>query len=176
MDAGDTASAAAIAETISRDAPLEIRAAAASFAARGSHWQAARMAERAGNHALAAEYFRRAGNLLDVGRMEELADRPREAGIAYEQALAAATRPEDAAVAHLALGRLLARLGRHQDAARALQQAIRGPAPAVRLAAGRTLRAVVGSIARRAWRRNRPPPRSRSPATPARTTPSRSRA
>jgi serine/threonine-protein kinase len=139
LDAGDTASAAAIAETISRDAPLEIRAAAASFAARGSHWQAARMAERAGNHALAAEYFRRAGNLLDVGRMEELADRPREAGIAYEQALAAATRPEDAAVAHLALGRLLARLGRHQDAARALQQAIRGPAPAVRLAAGRTL-------------------------------------
>ena len=139
LDAGDAAAAAAIADTISRDAPLEIRAAAASFAARGSHWQAARMAERAGNLVLAAEYFRRAGNLLDVGRMEELADRPREAGIAYEQALAAATRADDAAVAHLALGRLLARLGRHQDAARALQQAIRGPAPAVRLAAGRTL-------------------------------------
>ena len=86
---------------------------------------------------VAASHFRRAGSLLDVGRMEELAGRPREAGLAYEQALAEASNPDDTAAAQLALGRLLARLGRHHDAARALQQAMRRPA--CRLEAGRAL-------------------------------------
>ena len=137
IDAGKPAVAAQIAQEIPRDAALELRAAAASFAARGHHWEAARMAERAGDVAIAAEYFRRAGSLIDVGRVEELAGRPHQAGIAYEQALAGAGDPEEVAAAQLALGRLLARLGRHQDAARALQQAMR--VASCRVPAGRAL-------------------------------------
>ncbi|MEO5770004.1 MAG: serine/threonine-protein kinase [Polyangia bacterium] len=137
LDVADGPTAARIADEIPRDATDELRAAAASFGARGNQWEAARMAERAGDASVAASHFRRAGSLLDVGRMEELAGRLREAGLAYEQALAEASSPDDTAAAHLALGRLLARLGRHHDAARALQQAMRRPT--CRLEAGRAL-------------------------------------
>ena len=139
LDAGDVPAALRIAQEIPRDASRELLAAAASFVARGRHWEAGRMAERAGDGSLSARYFRRAGSLIDVGRVEESAGRPHEAGIAYEQALASAGNPVEAATAQLALGRLLARLGRHQDAARSLQQAMR--VPACRLAAGRALTA-----------------------------------
>ena len=139
LDARVPATAARLAEAIPREAVDELRAAAAAFGARGSNWEAARLAERAGDAGLAALHFRRAGSAIDVGRMEELAGRPREAGMAYEQAIAGAGTAEEAAAAHLALGRLLGRLGRHQDAARSLQQAMRWPA--LRLTAGRVLTA-----------------------------------
>jgi tetratricopeptide (TPR) repeat protein len=139
LDAADAPAAVRIASEIPRDAPTELLAAAASFVARGQTWDAARMAERAGDPSLAAKYFRQAGSQIDVGRVEELAGRPYQAGVAYEQALAGAGTPDEAATAHLALGRLLARLGRHQDAARSFQHAMR--VPAHRLAAGRALTA-----------------------------------
>lgn len=139
LDAGDRATASGVAAQIPPEAVPELRAASSSFASRGAHWEAARMAERAGDLGIAAGYFRRAGSLLDLGRMEELSGRPREAGIAFEQALAEASGPEEAAAARLALGRLLARLGRHEDAARAFQRAM--PEPRHRLAAGRALTA-----------------------------------
>jgi eukaryotic-like serine/threonine-protein kinase len=139
LDAGNAGMAAQIGEQIPREAGSELRAAARSFAARGDNWEAARMAERAGDAALAAGYFQRAGSLLDVGRMEEIAGRPHQAGIAYEQALSLAANAGEAGAAHLAVGRLLARLGRHQDAARSLQQAMR--VPSLSLPAGRALTA-----------------------------------
>jgi serine/threonine protein kinase len=141
LDAGDATSAIQIADEIPREAAADLCAAATAFAARGNHFDAARLAERAGDAPLAAGYFRRAGSLIDLGRMEESAGRPHHAGLAYEQALAAAANPTAAAAAHLALGRLLAGLGRHQDAARALQQAIR--VPAAFLPAGRALTATL---------------------------------
>ncbi len=144
LDARDTAMAVRITDEIPRDAIPELRAAAAAFAARGDSWEAARISERAGDATLAAGYFRRAGSLVDLGRMEESAGRPHQAGVAYEQALAAATNDHEAALAHLALGRLLARLGRHQDAARSLQQAMRDPP--LRLSAGRALIAELGAL------------------------------
>jgi tetratricopeptide (TPR) repeat protein len=137
LDAGNAGMAAQIGEQIPREAQTELRAAARSFAARGDNWQAARMAERAGDAMLAAGYFQRAGSLLDLGRMEEISGRPHQAGMAYEQALSLAGNAAEAGAAHLALGRLLARLGRHHDAARSLQQAMR--VPALRLPAGRAL-------------------------------------
>jgi len=141
LDAGDRATASRVAAQIPSEAVPELRAASSSFASRGDHWEAARMAERAGDLGIAAGYFRRAGSLLDLGRMEELSGQPREAGIAYEQALAEASGPQEAAAARLALGRLLARLGRHEDAARAFQRAM--PEPRHRLAAGRALTAAL---------------------------------
>ncbi|MES1206300.1 MAG: serine/threonine-protein kinase [Pseudomonadota bacterium] len=139
LDGGQPEVAVRLAEEIPRDAAAELRAAALAFAARGDNWEAARMAERSGDATLAASHFRRAGSLIDVGRMEELAGRPHQAGIAYERALADAATAETTGAAHLALGRLLARLGRHQDAARSLQRAMQ--VPALRLAAGRALTA-----------------------------------
>lgn len=137
LDAGDDAAAARMAEDIPRDDVSALRAAAQALAARGRDWEAARMAERAGDAARAAELFHRAGSPVDVGRMEEMAGRPHQAGLAYERALAEARSADEAGAAHLALGRLLARLGRHQDAAHSLQQAMR--VPTFRTAASRAL-------------------------------------
>jgi serine/threonine-protein kinase len=139
LDAGDPARAAAIAEAIPRDAAGELREAAAAFAGRGRHWEAGRVAERAGMMEQAAAYYRRAGSLLDAGRMEEAGGRLHEAGMIYEQALDLAADADEAAAAQLALGRLLGRLGRHEDAVRALQRAMR--APQSRPAAARALTA-----------------------------------
>src|SRR4029079_11528199 len=65
LDAGDAAAAERIAEDIPRESVPELRAAATAFASRGRHWEAARLSERAGDHALAAGHFRRAGSLID---------------------------------------------------------------------------------------------------------------
>jgi hypothetical protein len=95
LDARVPATAARIAEDIPREAVAELRDAAQAFAAHGSNWEAARLAERAGEAALAAGYFRRAGSAIDVGRMEELAGRPRAARHADEHAIGAARSPAD---------------------------------------------------------------------------------
>jgi eukaryotic-like serine/threonine-protein kinase len=127
LDAGDPEQATAITEAIPREAEAELRAAARALAGRGRHWDAGRLAERAGAPAEAATYYRRAGSLVDTGRMEEAAGRLHQAGLVYEQALALAAGDDEAGAARLALGRLLGRLGRHEDAARSLQQAARLP-------------------------------------------------
>ncbi|HEY4185649.1 MAG TPA: serine/threonine-protein kinase [Polyangia bacterium] len=137
LDLGDPRHAGEIAATIPRDAAAELTAASAAFAARGRHLDAGHLAERAGDRAAAATFYRRAGNLVDVGRLEEAAGRDHEAGVAYEQARGRAGSDDERAAADLALGRLLARLGRHEDAARAFQRAMR--APPFHLGAGRAL-------------------------------------
>jgi len=127
LDARDLPGAVHISDDIARDDQACWRVAAEAFAARGHPWEAARAAERAHDATMAARHYRRAGAPLEAGRMEEAAGRLHEAGVAYEQAIALASDARDEAMARLALGRLLARLGRHHDAARELQRAVREP-------------------------------------------------
>ena len=137
LDAGDHARAVALADAMPDEPAGELVRAARALTSRGRHWDAARLAERAGESAMAIASYRRAGALVDVGRIEEAAARHHEAGLAYEEARARAASPGERAAADLALGRLLARLGRLEDAARCFQAA--GRDAAHRLPAGRAL-------------------------------------
>ncbi len=113
---------------IAADAPPEAAPGLAqAFAARGRFFEAARQAERAGDWARAAGWFRRAGAPLDEARAESRGGRLREAGLIYERLIAQGSA-EEAAAARVALGRLLARVGRTEDAVRHLQTAARSPA------------------------------------------------
>jgi serine/threonine-protein kinase len=118
----------------------DLTAVADAFAARGRPFEAARAAERGGDFRRAASLFRRAGAPLDEGRARALAGDLREAGLVYERLIATSTGDE-AGAAHLALGQLLHRLGRPEEAARHLQTAAR--VPALRLEA---LRALAGPL------------------------------
>ena len=100
---------------------------AQAFAARGRFFEAARQAERAGEWARAAAWYRRSSAPLDEARAELGAGRLREAGLIYERLIAQGSAEESGA-ARLALGRLLARVGRTEDAVRHLQAAARIPA------------------------------------------------
>jgi serine/threonine-protein kinase len=124
LDASDVARANEIAAGIPDDARAELAAAADAFAGRGRPFEAGRAAERALDFARAATHYRRANASLDEGRTLELAGELHEAGVLYER-LAAHGGEAEGAAARLALGRLLARLGRHHEAARMLQQASR---------------------------------------------------
>lgn len=136
LDAGLPDRAAEIAAAIPDDGRAELRAAADAFASRGRHFEAARTAERALDLPRAASLYRRANAILDTARVLELTGELHEAGVLYER-LAAQGAPHEASAARLALGRLLGRLGRHDQAARLLQLAIRDPVH--RDAAGRAL-------------------------------------
>ncbi len=116
--------------------PGDHEAIADAFAARGRPFEAARAAERAQKWAKAAALYRRAGAPLDEARTRALAGELREAGLIYERLVAHGSADEVAA-ARLELGRLFARLGRHEEAARQLQAAAR--APALRTPASRAL-------------------------------------
>jgi serine/threonine-protein kinase len=118
----------------------DLAAVADAFAARGRPFEAARAAERGGDFRRAASLFRRAGAPLDEGRARALAGDLREAGLVFER-LAATASGDEAGAAHLALGQLLHRLGRSEEAARHLQTAAR--VPALRLDA---LRALAGPL------------------------------
>jgi serine/threonine-protein kinase len=137
LDGGQEEQARRLAEGIPREDPAGLTRSAALFARRGAHHEAGQLAERAQDWKLAAEEYRRAGDHLEEGRMEEADGRLRQAGVAYELALEAAGDAQAAARAYEALGRLLGRLGQHRQAARALQQAARDPG--LRLAAERAL-------------------------------------
>jgi eukaryotic-like serine/threonine-protein kinase len=104
------------------------------------HGDAAEIAERLGDHDRAIELFQRAHRHLDAARLLEDAGRDRDAGRLLEKVLdlGGDERPE----AHLRLGRILARRGGHQDAARHLQEAARHDA--IRPAA---LHHLVGALA-----------------------------
>ncbi len=113
---------------IAAGAPAEAASGLAeAFAARGRFFEAARQAERAGAWARAAAWYRRSSAPLDEARAEIGAGRLREAGLIYERLIAQGSADESGA-ARLALGRLLARVGRTEDAARYLQAAARLPA------------------------------------------------
>jgi serine/threonine-protein kinase len=120
--------------------PADLPAIADAFAARGRPFEAARAAERAGDWLRAASLYRRAGAPLDEARARARAGELREAGLIYER-LVAEGSADEAPRARLALGRLLGRLGRHEDAARQLQAAAQAPA-----VHGEALRALVGPL------------------------------
>jgi serine/threonine-protein kinase len=140
LDAKLLGRATELAATIGDDAPDALRAVADAFASRGRPFEAARLHERAQSWARAAELYARAGSPLDEARARELAGQVREAGLLYERLVAHGAQDEGPA-ARLALGRLLGRLGRHEEAARLLQAAAR-EAP-LRTAA---LRALCGAL------------------------------
>ena len=130
LDARDVMGAQAIAGTIDDAEGAALAAVAAAFAARGHHHVAAGLLARAGAYGEAAELYQRAGALLDAAGMFERAGRWQEAGRLYERVAAGGDRDPDrsaAAVAQLALGRLLGSLGRPLEATRALQAAARHP-------------------------------------------------
>jgi tetratricopeptide (TPR) repeat protein len=114
----------------------ELAAVADAFAARGRPFEAARAAERSGDWRRAAALFGRAGAPLEEARVRARGGELREAGLIYERLIAHGSGDETQ-TARLALGRLLARLGRHEQAARHLQAAAR--TPALRTAAWRAL-------------------------------------
>ncbi len=133
LDANLPAEAAEIAEATP---PEGLLAVAEAFAARGRTFEAARAAERAGAWTRAAAWYRRAGAPLDEARAETRAGALREAGLIYERLIGEGAGDE-ATRARLGLGRLLARLGRAEEAVRHLQIAAR--VPALRTAAWRAL-------------------------------------
>src|SRR4051812_28930855 len=114
----------------------DLMAVAEAFADRGRFFEAGRTAERAHVWARAAVLYRRASAPIDEARARVRAGELREAGLLYER-LVAQGSSDEAAAARLALGRLLNRLGRHEEAARHLQVAVR--TPALRTAALRAL-------------------------------------
>jgi serine/threonine-protein kinase len=134
LDANVPARATEIADAAAGAA--ELTAVADAFADRGRFFEAARAAERAAAWQRAAALYRRAGAPLDEARARVRAGELREAGLLYERLIAQGSADVGAS-ARLALGRLLNRLGRHEEAARHLQAAAR--TPALRAAALRAL-------------------------------------
>jgi serine/threonine-protein kinase len=142
LDARDLVRASDIASTIPAEDRDTLGRAAAAFAGRGHHLEAALLDARAERWLEAAGMYRKAGALLDAATMLERAGRWQEAGRLYEQAIASGERDSaESAGASLALGRLLASLGRPLEAARALQAA--ASHPITRGAAQRRLCAVL---------------------------------
>jgi serine/threonine-protein kinase len=134
LDGNLPARATEIADAASGEADL--LAVAGAFADRGRFFEAGRTAERARQWQRAAALYRRANAPIDEARARVRAGELREAGLLYER-LVAQGSAEEAAAARLALGRLLGRLGRHEEAARHLQVAAR--TPELRTAAWRAL-------------------------------------
>ena len=124
LDAKLPARAVELAATVGADAPDTLRAVAEAFASRGRPFEGARVLERAQEWARAAELYARAGAPLDEARARAAAGQLREASLLYDRLIAQGAEGE-AAAARLALGRLLARLGRPEEAARLLQAAAR---------------------------------------------------
>ena len=134
LDGNLPARATEIADAASGEADL--LAVAGAFADRGRFFEAGRTAERARQWQRAAALYRRANAPIDEARARVRAGELREAGLLYER-LVAQGSAEEAAAARLALGRLLGRLGRHEEATRHLQVAAR--TPGLRTAAWRAL-------------------------------------
>src|SRR5450432_356573 len=134
LDAGLPGQAQEIADATTT--PDELARVAEAFAARGQPFEAARVAERAGAWTRAAALYARADAPLEEARARARAGDLRAAGLIYER-LVAHGSGDEAAGARLALGRLLGRLGRNEEAGRHLQIAAR--TPALRTAAWRAL-------------------------------------
>ncbi len=103
----------------------EARAAAEVFETRRVWDQAGALWEHAGDDERAAGAYGRGGLAVEAAAALLRVGRLREAGRLLEKALR--VEPEDAR-ASLALGRVLARLGHHEEAARRLQEAARDDA------------------------------------------------
>jgi hypothetical protein len=121
--------------------PAQARVAAGHAVARGRPLDAAQLREGAGDLDEAATLYEQAGVLREAARLRASLGALREAGRLYERVLAES--PDDGEAA-LALGTILARFGRHEPAARALQRAAKSPA--VRPAALRLLVACLDAL------------------------------
>jgi eukaryotic-like serine/threonine-protein kinase len=124
LDANAAARATEIADAATT--PGDLSAVADAFAARGRPFEAARAAERAGDWGRASLLYRRAGAPLDEARVLAQGGELREAGLICERLIAHGSADE-ATAARIELGRLLGRLGRHEEAVRHLQIAARIP-------------------------------------------------
>jgi eukaryotic-like serine/threonine-protein kinase len=124
LDARDFVEAAIIGDALHHAAPAEQERAAGVYERRRMWAEAAALRERLGQLERARELYKKGQQPLEAARLDEAAGRVREAGIAYERFLADSPDEHDAARAHLALGRILAGFGRHDEAVRHLQRAI----------------------------------------------------
>lgn len=129
LDARDFAEAARVGEVLQRAAPEEQARAAEVYERRRMWAEAATLREAEGALELAHQLYLKAQQPLEAARIDETRGRLREAGLLYEQFLAGAGMPDrsdSAGVprAQLELGRILFGFGRHEDAARHLQQAV----------------------------------------------------
>jgi eukaryotic-like serine/threonine-protein kinase len=127
LDAEDIEGARHIAEGLALDQTDQIKRAAETLAQRGQHEIAAHLQARAGQPQQAAAHFQRAGQWLAAGEQMEKAGRLLEAGQLYERAGQEGATDAEAAHAALRMGRLMGRMGRHREAAAALQRAARTP-------------------------------------------------
>src|SRR5215470_12107573 len=128
LDARAIDEAVALARSLAAAGPDEARAAAVALEQKRVYDQAAAIFESLGDDERAAGLYQRGGQPLEAARLLEKLGRLREAGRLLEKILDAAPEPGASAPwarAHLALGRLLARLGHHEEAARRLQEAAR---------------------------------------------------
>ncbi len=132
LSANDATAAAFVGQAIERGSELELRSAASVYERHRRWLEGAMLRERLGELAEASELYRRGGALLEVARVERSLGHVREAGLAYEQLLSREPEGDEAARAHLALGRLLLELDRVEEAARHAQVAVRLGAGAVR--------------------------------------------
>jgi serine/threonine-protein kinase len=125
LEAKDLPQAARVGAQIAASTDEE-RARAAAIYERKRMWpEAARLREALGDLEAARALYARAGLFLDEARLDEALGRPREAGQAYERALAEDPDGEGAARAEAGAGRVLASFGRHEEAVRRLQRALK---------------------------------------------------
>jgi eukaryotic-like serine/threonine-protein kinase len=124
LDGRDFVEAGRVGEALHRAAAPEQERGADVYERRRMWAEAAALRERLGQLERARELYKKGQQPLEAARLDEAAGRVREAGIAYERFLADTPDEHDAARAHLALGRILAGFGRHDEAVRHLQRAI----------------------------------------------------
>jgi serine/threonine-protein kinase len=122
LEAKDHAEAARVGRELLTAAPGEAARAAQVYEDKRMWAEAAQLREALGQLAEAHGLYKRAQLVLEAARLDETLGRPREAGRAYEKLLAEQPDAPEAACARLALGRILAGFGRHEDAVRHLQK------------------------------------------------------
>ncbi len=132
LSANDSAAAVLLGRTIEQGSEVELRRAAEVYERHRRWLDAAMFRERLGELAPARDLYRKAQALLEVARIERSLGRLREAGLAYEQALAGDPEGPDSVRARLELGQLLLALDRPEDAALHLQAALRRSSDATR--------------------------------------------
>jgi serine/threonine-protein kinase len=105
--------------------PTELTRAAEVYERHRMWGEAATVREGLGQLVEALALYKKAQLPLEAARVEETLGRLREAGATLERFLAEEPDAPEAPRAHLELGRLLAGFGKHEEAARHLQRAIR---------------------------------------------------
>ncbi|HEX2573012.1 MAG TPA: protein kinase [Polyangia bacterium] len=131
LEAKDLPRAAQLGQEIQSGTALEQERAARVYEQKRMWPEAAALWEAVGAREHARELYRRGQLPLEAARLEEALGRVREAGLIYERFLAEQPASPEAPRAALALGRILSGFGRHEEAARYLQRALRQVSSAV---------------------------------------------